>query len=390
VLQCDPAGTLAYVSKKIRAAPHGSDHDHGHGHGPGHDHGHGPGHDHGHGPGHDHGDGRGRGTRALARRLARLHTHESATRVDRELETSAAGMRALWLSLAILAATAAVQAAVVLVSGSVGLLGDTVHNAADALTAVPLGIAFVLARRPPTRRYTYGYGRAEDLAGVVVLLAIAASCVFTGYQAVQRLIEPRGVSHLGMVALAALAGFAGNELAARCRIRTGRAIGSAALIADGMHARADGLTSLAVLAGAGGAVLGWPQADPVAGLVITAAILAAARKPAAEVWRRLMDAVEPALVDAAIAALQATPGVLGVGRVRLRWVGHWLSGECEVVVDPRATAVQAHQVAAEAEHALLHALPRLSAAIVHADPQAGSGPGHHAMLAGHRAPAGAG
>jgi cation diffusion facilitator family transporter len=316
--------------------------------------------------------------------LLRPHSHHSADKVDAAMEASAEGMRVLWLSLAGLACTAAVQGVVVALSGSVALLGDTLHNATDALTAVPLGIAFVLARRPPTRRYTYGYGRAEDLAGVAVVLAMVASAVVAAYASAGRLLHPHRVSDLAAVALAALAGFAGNELVARYRIRAGRRIGSAALVADGVHARADGFTSLAVLAGAGGMALGWDWADAAAGLLISAAIAVALRQAVVEVYRRMMDAVDPAVVAHAEAALRATPGVLGVGQVRLRWTGHTLRAECEVIVGAAATLVAAHDVAVAAEHALRHALPRLSGALVHADPEPGDGVDHHAALAGHR------
>src|SRR5436305_6788356 len=300
------------------------------------------------------------------------------------MEASAEGIRVLWISLAILAGTALLQAVVVAVSGSVALLGDTLHNAADALTAVPLAIAFVLVRRPPTRRYTYGYGRAEDLAGVVIVLIIAASSALAGYEAVTRLAHPRPVSSLAAVAVAALVGFAGNELVARYRVRVGRRIGSAALVADGLHARTDGFTSLAVLLGVGGVAVGWDWADPVVGLVITVAILAVLRQAAREIYRRLMDAVDPALVDQVEQTLRATSGVLGAGQVRLRWIGHQLRAECEVVVDADTSAIGAHQVAVSAEHGLLHALPRLSAALVHADPQARGGADYHAELTSHR------
>jgi cation diffusion facilitator family transporter len=300
------------------------------------------------------------------------------------MESSAAGMRVLWISLAVLGATALVEGLVTALSGSVALLGDTLHNAADALTIVPLGIAFVAGRRPANRRYTYGYGRAEDLAGVVIVLIVAASAVLAGTEAVSRLAHPRPVSSLAAVAVAAVVGFGGNELVARLRIRTGRQIGSAALVADGLHARTDGFTSLAVLLGVGGAALGWTWADPVVGLVITVAILAVLRQAAREIWRRLMDAVDPALVDAADEALHAAPGVLGVGQVRLRWIGHQLRAECEVIVDAGASAIEAHEVAVGAEHSLLHALPRLTAALVHADPQPRDGDDHHAILLSHR------
>ncbi len=300
------------------------------------------------------------------------------------MEASAEGMRALWISLAVLAATAAIQAAVVALSGSVALLGDTLHNAADALTAVPLAIAFIAGRRPPTRRYTYGYGRAEDLAGVVIVLIIAASSALTAYEAATRLAHPRTVSNLAVVALAAMIGFTGNETVARYRIRVGKKIGSAALVADGLHARTDGFTSLAVLLGVGGAALGWRWADPVVGLLITVAILAVLRQAAREIYRRLMDAVDPALIDQAEQTLHAAPGVLDVGQVRMRWIGHQLRAECEIIVNPEVSAVRAHEVAVNAEHDLLHALPRLAAAIVHADPGPQEGTDHHALLAPHR------
>lgn len=302
------------------------------------------------------------------------------------MEASAEGMRTLWISLAVLGVTALIQAVVTVLSGSVALLGDTLHNAADALTAVPLGVAFVLGRRPPTRRYTYGYGRAEDLAGIAIVLTIAASSALAAYEAVTRLLRPRHVTDLIAVAAAALAGFAGNELAARYRIRTGRKIGSAALVADGLHARTDGLTSLAVLLGAGGVAIGWNWADPAVGLVITLAILAVLRQAVREIYRRLMDAVDPVLVDQVERALRATDGVIDVGQVRLRWIGHQLRAECEIVVAYDISAVQAHQVTVSAEHDLLHAIPRLAAALVHADPEPRGTDPHH-VLADHHQPA---
>ncbi|MFI9151287.1 cation diffusion facilitator family transporter [Streptomyces sp. NPDC053367] len=346
-------------------------HDHHHSHDHGHDghphppHGHehsGPGHRTPHRPGLRH---------RLGHRLGHLltpHSHDTADKVDSALESSARGMRALWVSLAVLGATALAQAVVVAVSGSVALLGDTVHNAADALTAVPLGIAFVLGRRAASRRFTYGYGRAEDLAGIAIVLTIAASAAFAGWTAAGRLLDPRPVAHVPAVAVAALVGFAGNEWVARYRIRVGREIGSAALVADGLHARTDGFTSLAVLLGAGGSALGWRLADPLVGLAITAAIALVLRDAAREVFRRVMDAVDPALVDRAERALREVPGVRGVGELRLRWIGHRLRAEVAVVVDGEATVRAAHVVAVEAEHALLHAVPRLTAALVHADP----------------------
>ena len=356
------------------SGPH-DEHDHHHVDGDYHVDGH---HHHGHEHEHE------TGVMARLLHMVRPHSHEAADKVDAAMEASAQGMRALWVSLAVLGATAAIQAAVALLSGSVALLGDTLHNAADALTAIPLGVAFVVGRRPPTRRYTYGYGRAEDLAGVVIVVLILASSALAAYEAVNRLLHPHRVSDLLAVAVAALVGFTGNELVARYRIRVGRKIGSAALVADGLHARTDGFTSLAVLLGAGGVALGWNWADPVVGLIITVAILSVLYQAAREIYRRLMDAVDPAIIDQAERTLLAAPGVLGIGKVRLRWVGHQLWAECEIMVSGNATAIEAHQVAVTAEHELLHALPRLSAALVHADPQPREGTDLHAVLAPHR------
>lgn len=317
--------------------------------------------------------------------LLRPHSHDATEQVDTALESSRDGMRALWISLVGLGVTAAVQAVVVAWSGSVALLGDTLHNAADALTAVPLGVAFVLGRRLANRRYTYGYGRAEDLAGIAIVAAIAASTLLAGYEAVRRLLQPQPVAHLGAVALAALVGFAGNEIVARYRITVGRRIGSAALVADGLHARTDGFTSLAVLFGAGGGALGWRWADPVVGLGIGVAIALVLKDAAREVYRRLMDAVDPDLVDAAEGALRAVPGVLDVGAIRLRWLGHRLHAEADLVVADDLTIGQAHQIAADAEHRLTHRVPRLSSTTVHTDPASHPGGQHHASLSHARA-----
>ncbi|MER6123083.1 cation diffusion facilitator family transporter [Streptomyces sp. NPDC001795] len=363
--------------------PHGHGH-HEHPHADGHhDHGHQHG-DHGHDHDHAHGDGRWARLRHQLAHLATPHSHEAMDKVDSAMETSREGMRTLWLSLGILGATTVIQAVIVAISGSVALLGDTIHNAADALTAVPLGIAFVLGRRAANRRYTYGYGRAEDLAGIAIVLTIAASSALAAYEAVDRLLNPRGITHLWAVAIAAVVGFIGNEWVARYRIRTGRKIGSAALVADGLHARTDGFTSLAVLLGAGGVALGWRWADPVVGLLITAAILMVLKDAAREVYRRLMDSVDPKLVDSAEQALRDVEGVLGVGHVRMRWIGHALRAEADIVVDPRLTVVQAHGLAVAAEHALIHAVPRLTAATVHTDHTPADGDPHQ-VLAHHGA-----
>ena len=316
--------------------------------------------------------------------VVRPHSHDSIEKVDAALESSKAGIRALWISLLILGITAGVQAIVAVWSGSVALLGDTLHNLADALTAVPLGIAFLIGRRPANRRYSYGYGRAEDLAGIAIVLTVAGSAVFAGYEAIRRLLDPQPVTRLGWVAAAAVIGFVGNELVARYRITVGRRIGSAALVADGLHARTDGFTSLAVLVGAGGVALGWSWADPVVGLGITVAIVAVLKDAAREVYRRLMDAVDPHLIDEAESTLRAIPGVRDVTAVRMRWIGHHLHAEANLIVDDHLSLLQAHEVAADAEHQLVHAIPRLAGATLHTDPARHAGDHHHIDLSHHR------
>lgn len=296
------------------------------------------------------------------------HSHDAADQIDDALEANSRGRRAVWISLAALGITAILQGIVVAMSGSVALLGDTLHNIADAATAIPILIAFRLARRAATARFTYGYGRAEDLAGLFVVAMIALSAGVAGYQAISRLIHPETVTDLPFVAAAGVIGFLGNELVARYRIRVGRQIGSAALVADGLHARTDGFTSLAVLLSAGGLALGWELADPVIGLVITVAILAVLRSAVVQVGARLMDAVDPELLATAEAAIAAVDHVTSIRTLRLRWIGHALHAEADITTNV-TTLQEAHDLAHHAEEHLLDALPRLATATVHVSPE---------------------
>ncbi|KAB7761342.1 cation diffusion facilitator family transporter [Mycolicibacterium mucogenicum] len=319
-------------------------------------------HDHAHDHGHSHGGW------GAVRGLFAPHSHDAADSLDSALESSAAGIRAVKISLLVLALTTVVQIAIVAASGSVALAADTIHNFSDALTAVPLWIAFALGAKAATRRYTYGFGRVEDLAGLFVVGMITLSAVIAGYEAIRRLIHPQVIDHVGWVALAGLVGFLGNETVAVYRIRVGREIGSAALVADGIHARTDGFTSLAVVLGAGGVALGYPLADPIVGLIITVAILAVLRTAVRDVFRRLLDGVDPALVDTAEQSLAAEPGVRSVHSVRMRWLGHRLHADVELDLDPELSLAQAHQIAHDAEHRLVHAVPKLTTALIHAYP----------------------
>jgi cation diffusion facilitator family transporter len=325
---------------------------------------HGRHHDHGH----EHPSGLGSRLRHAFSEAVGAHSHDTGDQVDDALEANAAGRRALFISLVGLGLTALIQAVIVAFSGSVALLSDTLHNVADALTAIPLLVAFTLARRPANKRYTYGYGRAEDLAGLFVLAMIALSSALAAYEAIDRLLNPRDVFHLWAVAGAGLVGFLGNEIVARYRISVGRRIGSAALIADGLHARTDGFTSLAVLLGAGGVALGWSWVDPIVGLLITVVILGVLRSAVRQVGARLMDAVDPDLVDRANAAIASVEGVTEVRELRIRWIGHMLRAEVDITVDPTFTIGQAHELAHHAEDHLLAQVRRLTAANVHVSP----------------------
>jgi cation diffusion facilitator family transporter len=306
------------------------------------------------------------------------HTHGA---VDPTIATSERGIWAIKWSFVALMATALLQLVVVLLSGSVALLSDTIHNFGDAATAMPLGIAFALTRLGVSRRFTFGYGRVEDLAGVLIVLIILFSAAVAGYQAVERLLNPQPVGFLGAVAAASLVSFIGNEAVAVFRIRVGREIGSAALVADGYHARTDGWTSLAVLAGATGVWLGYPLADPIVGLLIAAAILVIVWQSGKAVFTRLLDGVEPEVIEEIRHAASEVPGVEDVSEVRARWLGHRLHAEVNVAVDPDLSVAEGHAIAREVNHQLLHHLSYLNGAVIHVDPVQEAGEEHHRVSA---------
>ncbi len=306
------------------------------------------------------------------------HTHGA---VDPTIATSERGIWTIKWSFVVLVATAFLQLAVVLLSGSVALLSDTIHNFGDAATAIPLGVAFALTRMGVSRRFTFGYGRVEDLAGVVIVLIILFSAVVAGYQAAERLINPQPVGFLWTVAAASLVGFIGNEAVAVFRIKVGREIGSAALVADGYHARTDGWTSLAVLAGAVGVWLGYPLADPLVGLLIAVAIVVIVWQSGKAVFTRLLDGVEPEVVEEIRHAASEVVGVEDVSEVRARWLGHRLQAEVNVAVDPDLSVAEGHAIARQVNHQLLHHLSYLSGAVIHVDPVQEAGEEHHRIRA---------
>ena len=315
--------------------------------------------DHGHTHGHDHGHG---------------HSHGI---VDPSLTTTERGLWAVkWSSIA-LVVTAALQGIVVVLSGSVALLADTIHNIADATTAIPLAIAFLFARKAPSRRFTFGYGRIEDLAGVVVVLTILFSAIVAGYESIERFLHPQDISYLWAVIAASIIGFVGNEGVAAFRLRVGREIQSAALIADGYHARVDGWTSLAVLFGAIGVWLGYPLADPIVGLLITAGIFGIVIHSGKSIFIRMLDGAEPRIIEEIRHAAAHVAEVKDVTEVRARWLGHRLHAEVNIAVNPQMTIAQAHAVATEVRHQLLHHLSYLSLVVIHVDPADQSGEAHH-------------
>jgi cation diffusion facilitator family transporter len=309
---------------------------------------------------------------------AHVHTHA----IDPSIFTTQRGIWAIKWSFGGLFATALFQTAIVFLSGSVALLADTIHNIGDAATAIPLWIAFTLARRKPSTRFTYGYGRVEDLAGVAIVFTILFSAIVAGYESLDRLFHPRTVQYLWAVIVASVVGFLGNEVVAQFRIKVGKEIGSAALIADGYHARVDGLTSLAVLFGALGVWLGYPLADPIVGLLITAAIIRIVWDSGKAVFARLLDGVDPEVVGEIKHAVNHIPDVRGVTEVRVRWLGHRLHAELNVAVSPEISVEKGHEIAKEVRHRLLHQLRYLSNATVHIDPVNASGEVYHGV-AGH-------
>ncbi|HEX4822091.1 MAG TPA: cation diffusion facilitator family transporter [Acidimicrobiales bacterium] len=314
---------------------------------------------------HDHGP---TGLRSAVRDLFRPHSHDAADSIDTALEATERGVRAVKISFVALVVTALVQLVIVFLTGSIALVADTIHNFSDALTAIPLFIAFRVAQREPNRRYTYGYRRAEDLAGIFVIAMIAISSVIAAAEAVNRLFHPHEVSHVGALVLAGLIGFAGNELVALYRMKEGKAIGSAALVADGHHARTDGFTSLAVALGAVGVWAGFERADPIVGIAISIAIFVVLVGAAKQVYYRLMDAVDPTLVDRVDAVARATEGVASVNSVRLRWLGHRLAADIEVAVDASLRVREGHDVAEHVRHHLLEGVAHLDDVRVHVDP----------------------
>lgn len=340
-------------------------------------------HNHSQEAGHSHDDGQKHTDNAPHK--AHGHSHESGHghthgTINPSILTSERGIWAVKWSFIGLLITTLIQITVFFFSGSIALLADTIHNLGDACTAIPLAIAFWLARRKPSKRFTYGFGRVEDLAGVFVVATILASAIWAGYESFQRLLHPQPVTYLWAVAIAAIVGFIGNEGVAMFRIKVGKEMGSAALVADGYHARTDGFASLSVLLSAIGVWLGYPLADPIIGLLMTALILKIVWESAQSVFTRLLDGVDPQVVDEIREAASNTPGVDAVTDVRVRWLGHRLHAELNIAVNPELSVGEGHELALKTQHELQHKLPFLSGVSIHLDPINESGEEHHQIL----------
>lgn len=345
--------------------------------------------EHEHHPGH-HDHPHDRGWWDKVRHVVVPHPHDAHDAIQSADEASGHGIRAAWIGLAGMMTTAVAQVAIVAISGSMALLADTVHNLGHAATTIPLILAFRLGRRPADQQYSYGYRRAEDLVGLFIGLIVAVTAAVIIWESVDALLDPREVTSLGWVLAAGIVGFLGNEVVAIYRIRAGRRIGSAALIAEGQHARADGLTSIAVVVGVGGVWLGFPRADAVIGFLIGVAILWILANSMRTVGKRLMDGVDGDVIEKLSAAAEAVEGVEGVDQVRARWSGHRIEGDASIRVSRGLDVVAAHRIADEAEHAMLHAVPHVEAIVVHLHPVDATDQelhelsGHHVSAAARR------
>lgn len=295
------------------------------------------------------------------------HNHELPGRQD-AIYNNELGIRTVKQALLLLGGTTLFQAGIYMFSGSVALLADTIHNLGDALNSIPLWIAFVLARRAATRRYTYGFGRAEDIAGLFIVLSIGFSAGYILIEAVSKIINPKMIAYGGWVVVAALIGFIGNEAVAVLQIRVGKKIGSEAMITDGRHARVDGITSLAVLPAVIGSWLNFPILDPIFGLIIGVAIVFITRDAIVAMWYRLMDAVDPHLIDHAEAAIRKNRMVLEINYLRMRWVGHSLHLESCILINPKLEFSQIQYIRDQIDQELIKELPYLSEITISVSP----------------------
>ncbi len=293
------------------------------------------------------------------------------------MDSSQKGIRTLKISLIGLLVTALFQVVIVYISGSAALLADTIHNFADAFTSIPLWIAFSLSRRKSTKKLTYGYGRSEDIAGIIIIGVILISAVIAVYESVEKFYSLESIRNSGWVIAASIIGFIGNEFVAHYRINTGKEIGSAALVADGQHSRIDGLTSLAVLFGAVGVLAGFPILDPLMGIIISLFIFGIVITTSKEIFKRLMDVVDPVLLDEIRKVVLGLKGVSSAHDIKARWIGHELRVDLSIAVPGNLTVNEGHQLAVNVQEELLKEIPHLKNITIHVDPEDLIGEGKH-------------
>jgi cation diffusion facilitator family transporter len=267
-----------------------------------------------------------------------------------------AANRAVAVSAAGLAATGVIELALALLTGSVGLLGDAIHNLSDVSTSAVVFLGFRLSRRPATERYPYGLERAEDLAGVGIALVIWASAAFAGYESIRKLVEHGHTAHVGAGIAGAVIGIVGNQVVARYKLIVGKRIGSATLIADARHSWLDALSSAGALAGLIAVAAGLPWGDPVAGLAVTAFICHVGYEVTSDVTRRLADGIDPEVIHTAENAAGSVAGVVHA-HARARWTGRTLRVEIEGWVDPDLPAREADALGRQVAVAVARDLP---------------------------------
>ncbi len=302
------------------------------------------------------------------------HTHGA---IDATILTTDRGLWTVKWSFIGMFLTALLELIVVFFTGSISLLADSLHNFGDAATAIPLGAAFLLSKKKPTSQFTYGLGRAEDLAGLAIIAIIAVSTAIALYESINRFFHPIAVHNLWAVMIASIIGFIGNEAVATFRIKEGKKMGSAALVADGHHARADGFVSLAVFAGAVGVMLGFPFADPLVGILIIIPIGKMLWESSKTVMIRTLDGVDTDYMHEVKEAVEHCPQVESVSDVKLRWLGHKMHAEVSVAVNSSLSVEQGHTIGSEVRHQLLHHLKYLADATIHVDPSNASGSEFH-------------
>jgi cation diffusion facilitator family transporter len=286
---------------------------------------------------------------------------------DHRAYGDSAAVRAVVVSALALGTASAVEFAAAASSHSASVLADALHNAGDVLTTFVLLFAFALARRPATRRFPSGFGRIEDVATLLILMVIAITAAVAAYASILKFFNTEAYTNIGFALFGAVVGVVANLAVSEYKIRVGRRLNSTALAADGIHSRVDALVSAGAFAGIGLAGLGWRLADPIAGLVITAAIVVVTAGTVKQLFLRMMDAVDPDLSGELVHAAMEVEGVLGVNDVRARWVGRELIAVMHIGCSPEATVSQAHEIALRVEHSVAHHLPAARVDI-HMDP----------------------